>query len=939
MSDFRIEKVLIIDDDIDYRNLLRTYLTKTLPLVESVEYDPIANGDPGEDFDWSQYDVLLLDYYLCIHNFTGLDLFHKYHKKPGFPATIMLTAAGSEEIAVRALKFGIHDYLNKASLPKEKLKQTILEAWEAHQNVTQKANEITQQTRAINKELFYQKLEQPRGPDEDGPERMLIVIGLDNAETVEQDIGLIGRDKLIRHIASNSFEVFKAGSCHPNITRLSDTSVALQVDYPDSIETLEFNLKGLCNHLSKRPYQHDGNKHDFTVSTGVVKLGNHDISATEFINMAVTSCEWASQTEGNSFHIWSDTNDLPEIEIIADEVDVELPAEEPGFEQSLSEDVYIETVTATETIEQLIPEDDIETDFKERVKTKARAEAEAKAEAEADNDIEPVFETGDKAETDAHVDEQLIPEDDIETDFRERVKRKASAGADVESSAEAETRARAEAEARADAEAKARAEAEARADAEAKARAEAEEKAEAEAIARAEAEEKAEAEAKAATEARIATEAKAKAAAEAEVAAAAAAKLEAEAELKVAAEATALADAEVKAAEEAKSLADAEAKAAEQARLKAEAELKAVAETKASLESEAKAIAEARAELEAEAKAIAEAKAKLETEAKIVAEAKEKLKAESRSVRTEKVNSSADTKIKVADKKGNTEDKHEAKSKLPASKSATTGPDANEEKIKKAIAEQRGVQTFQPVIATFATDQEQMKELFKVSFQIINTDGSVITMEEINEKITSTNTKKHIDQWMLRQLLGRVVDEGEDSSYMFLFPFSEAWFLDITLYNWLQKLLSEVSNLKPGNSISIEINVAILKRYEKRAVALINTLQQNHGFQIALGGITSIEDIGSLIRLTNFKHLILNHEYIKELCNTVTSEENEEGEKFTLLQSLKRRGIYIIADDIKDSTSLTDAISAGTDYAMGNFIGETQDSFAESANVESFELI
>jgi DNA-binding NtrC family response regulator len=81
MSDSSIKKILIIDDDIDYRNLLKTYLAKSLPLVELVEYDPVASGVPDEDYDWSQYGVLILDYYLCIHNFTGLDLFHKYHKK------------------------------------------------------------------------------------------------------------------------------------------------------------------------------------------------------------------------------------------------------------------------------------------------------------------------------------------------------------------------------------------------------------------------------------------------------------------------------------------------------------------------------------------------------------------------------------------------------------------------------------------------------------------------------------------------------------------------------------------------------------------------------------------------------------------------------------------------------------------------------------------
>ena len=312
MSESSIEKILIIDDDIDYRNLLKTYLSKSLSLVELVEYDPVANGVPDDNFDWSQYDVLLLDYFLCIHNFTGLDLFHRFHKKSGFPATIMLTAAGNEEIAVRAMKTGIHDYLNKTSLSKDKLKQTILQAWEANKQSVKKKNEMTLQSRAISKEIFYQNLEQSKSPNAQKQERMLLVIRLDDAEFIEQNVGLIARDKLIKYIASNSFDVFKAGSCHPNITRLSDTSVALQADYPDNIDTLTFNLEGLCNHLTKRPYKLGDNTYQFSVSIGVLKLGDHDVPATELINMAVISSEWAGQKEGNSFHIWSATDQLPD---------------------------------------------------------------------------------------------------------------------------------------------------------------------------------------------------------------------------------------------------------------------------------------------------------------------------------------------------------------------------------------------------------------------------------------------------------------------------------------------------------------------------------------------------------------------------------------------------------------------------------------------------
>ena len=67
-----IQRILILDDDADFRKLLLTHLGKLFEGVEAEEYDPVARGVPGEGFDWSRYDILILDYYLCIHNITGL---------------------------------------------------------------------------------------------------------------------------------------------------------------------------------------------------------------------------------------------------------------------------------------------------------------------------------------------------------------------------------------------------------------------------------------------------------------------------------------------------------------------------------------------------------------------------------------------------------------------------------------------------------------------------------------------------------------------------------------------------------------------------------------------------------------------------------------------------------------------------------------------------
>ena len=52
----------------------------------------------------------------------------------------MLTGAGTEEVAVRALKTGIYEYQPKQSLTKDKLKQSIIHGVGKTKNVSAKNN-------------------------------------------------------------------------------------------------------------------------------------------------------------------------------------------------------------------------------------------------------------------------------------------------------------------------------------------------------------------------------------------------------------------------------------------------------------------------------------------------------------------------------------------------------------------------------------------------------------------------------------------------------------------------------------------------------------------------------------------------------------------------------------------------------------------------------
>jgi EAL domain-containing protein (putative c-di-GMP-specific phosphodiesterase class I)/FixJ family two-component response regulator len=335
-----LKRILIFDDDSDFRKLLLIRLKKMFDGVDLEEYDPIADGVPGEDFNWAGYDVLLLDYYLCIHGVTGLDIIHKNRKNPHFPATIMLTGAGNEEIAVHALKSGVSDYMRKEKLDKEELRIAILKAFEEQKTKRKKINDATLHGQAFNKAKFYEQLEKP---NRDTNKRILLIMQLDAHEKIAEGAGIIVRDNVVRHLAKQSFEVFRMGECNPNITRYNESSIALLIDDPSSQKTLEFNMHGLCKHLEQRPYKFHGKKYRFSVSIGVVAISEVHEPAAVMSDMGNQAANAAAASQGENSYVYY--NQLQPAEIIPSP-----PAEVEGVpEKTVEEDFHANTQEVSST--------------------------------------------------------------------------------------------------------------------------------------------------------------------------------------------------------------------------------------------------------------------------------------------------------------------------------------------------------------------------------------------------------------------------------------------------------------------------------------------------------------------------------------------------------------------------------------------------------------
>ena len=117
---FSAVRVIIIDDSREYMALLRRTLASALPDIEVTEYDPEQQGKPGPDFEWSIYDVVLLDCQFG-ENDDGLAWLSEFRERPGYPPTIIMTAAGDEYVAARAIKLGAFDYLRKTDVADGKI--------------------------------------------------------------------------------------------------------------------------------------------------------------------------------------------------------------------------------------------------------------------------------------------------------------------------------------------------------------------------------------------------------------------------------------------------------------------------------------------------------------------------------------------------------------------------------------------------------------------------------------------------------------------------------------------------------------------------------------------------------------------------------------------------------------------------------------------------
>lgn len=122
--------VLIVDDEETFARILAeqlkdeygfhtTYVTGGRDAIEALQQ--ARRG----------FDAILLDY--LMPDITGLNVLQWMHEQKNETPVIILTAAGSEAVAVEAMKFGAYDYLRKEHVDLQRIALAVQAVHERHQ--------------------------------------------------------------------------------------------------------------------------------------------------------------------------------------------------------------------------------------------------------------------------------------------------------------------------------------------------------------------------------------------------------------------------------------------------------------------------------------------------------------------------------------------------------------------------------------------------------------------------------------------------------------------------------------------------------------------------------------------------------------------------------------------------------------------------------------
>jgi two-component system, NtrC family, response regulator AtoC len=110
-----LRRILVVDDEESLRHMLQLFLSR-----EGYEVASVAGAQAAlAELEARNYDCILCD--VRMPRTTGLDLLDELGRRGAAPTVIMMSAYGSHDLAISAMKKGAYDYVSKPFKPDEVL--------------------------------------------------------------------------------------------------------------------------------------------------------------------------------------------------------------------------------------------------------------------------------------------------------------------------------------------------------------------------------------------------------------------------------------------------------------------------------------------------------------------------------------------------------------------------------------------------------------------------------------------------------------------------------------------------------------------------------------------------------------------------------------------------------------------------------------------------
>lgn len=300
-----IKKALIIDDDEDYRNLLVRKLQRNFPELEVMEIDPVSDELPGNGFDWHPIDFILLDYNLGT-DITGLDWYRQFEAGE-LPATILLTAKGSEEVAVKAIKLGVDNYIAKEKFDDVKLSESITRCVADKYEERKKRLDMADQINVFNKSNFINRLRLVT--NEKNTEDHLLLVNPQSYQEIGRQKGILQQDQYINFVANTLYRYFKRKNISHNIFIFREEYIAVIL----RVKSYKQLVKRICRLLEEDMFMVDQIHYSCSANIGVISPQSLDVkelekSDFELLSIGMVLCNSLKQEDSQQFRSYGDVN-------------------------------------------------------------------------------------------------------------------------------------------------------------------------------------------------------------------------------------------------------------------------------------------------------------------------------------------------------------------------------------------------------------------------------------------------------------------------------------------------------------------------------------------------------------------------------------------------------------------------------------------------------